>query len=91
MTTQETMKKTHFTYKQQRQIINIFEHLHEFTFHSDVDPGAGTMALIRACRDYCDEMSKRHYASLRPDHRQRCIERLIERLDILCIRYYGKI
>ncbi|MDR2585893.1 MAG: hypothetical protein LBC84_06730 [Prevotellaceae bacterium] len=83
-----------FTAKQQDQILGFFEQSHR----SIVDPNnidnSGIIALFRACRDYCNKVGGRYGFGRRTpnaEERAKYKQELLDRLDLLSIRYYAQL
>ena len=84
-------RKVEFTWKQERQIIAFFENCHQFIVDPNNIDNSGVIAVFRALRDYCRKAGgcigfgkKRPTAEEKAKYRQE----LIDRLDMLAIRYY---
>lgn len=90
-----TMARIQFTYKQERQIIAIMENMPRCMFppYEEDMTSAGMMTLIRVCRDYCRDRASRSFvdAKLQAESREKAIDKLINKLNMLSVRYYEKI
>lgn len=86
--------RAHFTYKQERQIISIFEDSHRSILYSDNFENAGIVALFRVCRDYCTAMAGGKTiprVKMTNEQKEQVRSEFIERLNKLSIRYYEQI
>ena len=84
-------RKISLTAKQEMQIISFFENSHEMFICPDNIENSAIIALFRACRDYCTEISGTFGKRPVDVDREKCRNDLIKRLNELSIRYYYKL
>jgi hypothetical protein len=88
-------KKVSLTYKQERQIVSFFENSHAPIACPDNIDNSGIIALFRACRDYCKGISGAYgygrSGKVPSEEREKYRHELLEKLEMLSIRYYMKI
>ena len=91
--TYQQTKKVELTYKQERQIISFFENSHRFLNDPENIEKSAIISLFRACKDYCIKSNNIFYngQTKNDEHKQKIRSELINKLDILSVRYYGKI
>ena len=87
-------KRIELTYKQVEQIISFFENSHISIVGPNNIDNSGIIALFRACRDYCNKISGNYntgYLKVSDEYKEKCRLELIDKLNMLSIRYYMKL
>ena len=93
-------KIVRLTLKQERQIIDYFERSHMAIEYPDNFENAAIIALFRACKGYCGKVGKLLSEHRRPyndngkameQERARYRDELLQRLDMLAVRYYWRL
>jgi len=88
-------RKVELTWKQQEQIIKFFEESHTLFCDPENISNSAIIALFRVCKNYIVNMAGPYLsgygATLSDEQKQIYRNELLEKLDMLSIRYYKRI